>query len=153
MAKNNKYEAYLTNRMTESANSRLMSINNVNRFLKDLYSSDLSLPSKAQFRNAEQTAVEIYRQASNGQDNSDISEMKFAIDSFVANTLGVNVRSVATNRSVYWKNMFGLEDTKTIWSAISDSFTSWSETDKLSKLANSSKIWSTTNKVRFRRAA
>ena len=76
MAKNNKYETYLTNRMTESANSRLMSINNVNRFLKDLYSSDLSLPSKAQFRNAEQTAVEIYRQASNGQDSSDISEMK-----------------------------------------------------------------------------
>ena len=137
MATKNKYEAYLTNRMTESANSRLMSINNVNRFLKDLYSSDLSLPSKSQFRNAEQTAVEIYRQASNGQDSSDISEMKFAIDSFVANTLGVNVRSVATNRSVYWKNMFGLEDTKTIWTAISDSFTSWSETDKLSKLANS----------------
>ena len=79
MATKNKYEAYLTNRMTESANSRLMSINNVNRFLKDLYSSDLSLPSKAQFRNAEQTAVEIYRQASNGQDSSDISEMKFAI--------------------------------------------------------------------------
>ena len=98
MATKNKYEAYLTNRMTESANSRLMSINNVNRFLKDLYSSDLSLPSKAQFRNAEQTAVEIYRQASNGQDSSDISEMKFAIDSFVANTLGANVRSVATNR-------------------------------------------------------
>ena len=86
MATKNKYEAYLTNRMTESANSRLMSINNVNRFLKDLYSSDLSLPSKSQFRNAEQTAVEIYRQASNGQDSSafftadDVDEIKYFSD-------------------------------------------------------------------------
>ena len=115
----------------EEANTAYEKILKVNN---DLNESKLTYVNTPTLKEITKKSLEFYQQASNIKDTYESAQLKYGIDSLVANTLNIPISLVAKNRNIYWKNLFNTEDEKTIFEAIGDSYRSYyvmQETDDL----------------------
>ena len=117
----------------EEANTAYEKILKVNN---DLNESKLTYVNTPTLKEITKKSLEFYQQASNTKDTYESSQLKYGIDSLVANTLNVPISLVAKNRNIYWKNLFNTEDEKTIFEAIGDSYRSYYVMQEISNLNN-----------------
>lgn len=126
----------------KEANNAYQQILKVNN---DLNESKLTYVNAPTFKSITKQALDFYQQASNNKDTYESSQLKYGIDSLVSNTLNVPVSEVAKNRNIYWKNLFGTEDEKTIFEAIGDSYRSYYVMQDIANLNN--KLYNSTDQI------
>lgn len=126
----------------KEANNAYQQILKVNN---DLNESKLTYVNAPTFKSITKGALELYQQASNNKDTYESSQLKYGIDSLVSQTLNVPVSEVAKNRNIYWKNLFGTEDEKTIFEAIGDSYRSYYVMQDIANLNN--KLYNSTDQI------
>ena len=126
----------------KEANNAYQQILKVNN---DLNESKLTYVNAPTFKSITKQALDFYQKASINKDTYESSQLKYGIDSLVSNTLNVPVSEVAKNRNIYWKNLFGTEDEKTIFEAIGDSYRSYYVMQDIANLNN--KLYNSTDQI------
>lgn len=111
---------FLINEYRKSAQQIVDDTIDLYKFTSGLEDSKIKAISTPKIKTIQNAASGIYSEMSNGN-IKDVEESALLLDTYASLVSGTPLQVIEANRNFYWKSL-GIEDTKSFWQAICDSY-------------------------------
>ena len=133
MAKKAKNQ-FLINEFRESAQQIVDDTIDLYKFTSGLEDSQIKAISAPKIKSIQSATSGIYSEMANGN-IKDVEESALLLDTYASLVTGTPLQVIEANRDFYWKSL-GVEDDKSLWQAICDSYELNSVQRDISKVVN-----------------